>query len=79
MVNPSVIQQLAKAREREIFEATRKPRVFVPQRARVRERLGWSLVGLGVHLALNSRDLGASYWKHGGRYVPVREVRGASN
>jgi hypothetical protein len=53
MVNPSVLRQLGKEHEREILEASRIPRAAGSMGSRVRERLGWSLIGLGAHLALN--------------------------
>ncbi|HEY7946302.1 MAG TPA: hypothetical protein VID75_01430 [Acidimicrobiales bacterium] len=51
MTNPSAMQQLAKEHQRDILGASRVPRAgsLAPK---VRQRLGWSLIGLGVHLAL---------------------------
>jgi hypothetical protein len=56
MVNPSAMQQLAKEYQREILEAGRTRRRAVDAAGPgVRERLGWTLIGLGVHLALDGR------------------------
>jgi hypothetical protein len=52
MVNPSLLEQFGKERGREILEASRTPRGPGPW-PKVRQRLGWSLIGLGVHLALD--------------------------
>jgi hypothetical protein len=51
MTNPSAMHQLAKQHELEILAASRAPRVgsLAPK---VRQRLGRSLIGLGVHLAV---------------------------
>ncbi len=67
MVNPSLLQQLGAQRQSEILEASRIPRVPVAAGAGLRQRLGWSLIGLGVHLALNGRALDSGPWSH----VPV--------
>ena len=66
MVNPSAMQQLAKQRQHELLEAGRPRRVGEATGPGVRQRLGWTLIGLGVHLALNGRGTGT--W-HG---VPAR-------
>ena len=51
MVNPSVMQQFAKERGAEILEASQVPRA--PRSRRVRQRVGWSLIGVGARLALS--------------------------
>ncbi|HXQ43346.1 MAG TPA: hypothetical protein VN816_01815 [Acidimicrobiales bacterium] len=54
MVNPSLLRQLGKEHQREILAAGGPPRA--PEaRGRVRRRIGWSLIGLGVHLTLPGR------------------------
>jgi len=53
MTNPSVMQQLAQEHERETLAASRMPRRPGFLAPKVRRRLGWSLIGLGVHLALD--------------------------
>jgi hypothetical protein len=55
MVNPSVLEKLGKEHQREILEASRTPRVPRTLRPMVRQRLGWSLIGLGARLALDGR------------------------
>jgi hypothetical protein len=55
MVNPTVLQKLGKEHQREILEASRTPRVPRTLRPMVRQRLGWSLIGLGARLALDGR------------------------
>jgi hypothetical protein len=52
MLNPSVVQQLGKEHQREILEASRMAEASRSEGLGIRERLGWSLVGLGAHLAL---------------------------
>jgi len=54
MTNPSAMQQLAREHECEILATSRVPRAgsLAPK---VRRRLGVSLIGLGVHLALGTR------------------------
>ncbi|HXQ60800.1 MAG TPA: hypothetical protein VN796_00630 [Acidimicrobiales bacterium] len=52
MAHPTAMQQLAKEREREVLETTGRARRPEVVHLGVRERLGWSLVGIGVHLAL---------------------------
>jgi hypothetical protein len=54
MTNPSVVQQLGKERGREILEASMAAGPGWLD-GKVRERIGWSLIGLGVHLALDRR------------------------
>jgi hypothetical protein len=54
MVHPSAMQTLARERENEIqklLEIPRAPASF----PKVRERLGWSLISLGLHVALTAR------------------------
>jgi hypothetical protein len=53
MLNPSVVQQLGKERQREILEASRIEGASGSEGPGIRERLGWSLVGLGVHIAMH--------------------------
>jgi hypothetical protein len=48
------MQQMAKERENEILRSLQTPRA-PGSFPKVRERLGWSLIGLGVHLALTAR------------------------
>ncbi len=55
MVHPTAMLQLAHQREAEILEASRTPRAPGPF-PKTRERLGWSLIGLGTHLALKGRE-----------------------
>jgi hypothetical protein len=55
MVHPTAMLQLAHEREAEILEASRTPRA-PSSFPKVRERLGWSLIGLGTHLALKGRE-----------------------
>ncbi len=55
MVNPSLLQQLGKEHQREFLEAARIPRTPDAPGPRVRQRIGWSLVWLGLHLAMNPR------------------------
>jgi hypothetical protein len=55
MVNPTVLEKLGKERQREILEASRTPRLPRTLSPMVRQRLGWSLIGLGVRLALDGR------------------------
>ncbi len=70
MINPSLLQQLGRRRQSEILEASRTPRVPVAAGPGLRQRLGWSLIGLGVHLALNGRLFDSRPWSH----VPVGEA-----
>ena len=51
MVHPAAMEQLAKERQNEILRSSMTRRTPAPF-PKVRERLGWSLIGLGVHLAL---------------------------
>jgi hypothetical protein len=55
MVNPSAMQQLGKEHGREILQTSGAPRPRAVKGSRVRERLGWSLIGLGVRLALDGQ------------------------
>jgi hypothetical protein len=55
MVNPTVLQKLGKEHQREILEASRTPRAPRTLGPMVRQRLGWSLIGLGARLALDGR------------------------
>jgi hypothetical protein len=59
MVNPSVMQQLAKEQQGEILRASRARRAAGPVLPRARRRLGWSLIGLGAHLALDGSGWGS--------------------
>ncbi|MGD0440088.1 MAG: hypothetical protein ABSB52_05625 [Acidimicrobiales bacterium] len=61
MTNPSLLQQLAAQRQREIFTATRARRLGAVH-PKIRARLGWSLVGLGVRLALDAHAREAVHW-----------------
>jgi hypothetical protein len=61
MVHPSAMQQLARERETEIQEACRTPRT-PGSFPKMRQRLGWSLMGLGAHLALQGRQ--GQAWRH---------------
>jgi hypothetical protein len=58
MTNPSVMQQLAREHAREILEAGQARTAAAPVFPAVRRRLGWSLIGLGVHLALDGSGRG---------------------
>jgi hypothetical protein len=58
MFNPSVMQQLAKEQQGEILQASRARRAAGPVLPRARRRLGWSLIGLGAHLALDGSGRG---------------------
>jgi hypothetical protein len=62
MTNPSVLQQLAQEHQREILEASRTRRLRDPGGSGVRQRLGWSLIGLGVHLALGGYGRATNSW-----------------
>jgi hypothetical protein len=64
MVNPSVLQQLGKEHQREILEASRIPRTADSLVPRARRRLGWSLIGLGAHLAMDGQGRGSGPWHH---------------
>jgi hypothetical protein len=55
MAHPSAMLQMAHQREAELLEARRTPRV-PSSFLKARERLGWSLIGLGTHLALKGRE-----------------------
>ena len=55
MVHPTAMLQMAHEREAEILEACRTPRA-PSSFPKTRERLGWSLIGLGTHLALKGRE-----------------------
>ncbi len=76
MAHPTTMQQLAKDRGREILETSARPRRLGVVHVRARERLGWSLVGLGVHLALKGRGSDPSDWHRAGvptgRYQTLR-------
>ena len=54
MVNPSLLEQFGKEHGLEILASSRTPRGPV-RWPRVRQRLGWSLIGLGAHLALDGQ------------------------
>ncbi|MGO9962159.1 MAG: hypothetical protein ACLPUG_01865 [Acidimicrobiales bacterium] len=60
MTNPSLLRQLAEQHQREIFMATRARRLGPSPR--LRARLGWSLVGLGVRLALDAHAREPVQW-----------------
>ncbi|MGA2530468.1 MAG: hypothetical protein ABSG36_15080 [Acidimicrobiales bacterium] len=64
MINPTQLQQLTRQRQREVVTA--RVRQADPFRQSVRERLGWSLVGLGARLALNSAQRGLAEERLGG-------------
>jgi hypothetical protein len=55
MVHPWVMEQLVKEHQQEILEASRARGGQSPRVLRIRQRLGWSLVGLGARLALDER------------------------
>jgi hypothetical protein len=55
MVNPSLLRQMGKQHEQEILDAARVRQAAEPLRLPLSERLGWSLVGLGVHIVLESQ------------------------
>jgi hypothetical protein len=59
MTNPSVMQQLAREHVREILEAGHVRTAAAPVLPAVRRRLGWSLIGIGAHLALDGSGPGA--------------------
>ncbi|MGD0983368.1 MAG: hypothetical protein ABSA65_06060 [Acidimicrobiales bacterium] len=61
MINPSLLEMLAKQRQREILMATR---VRPPSSSHpgIRARLGWSLVDLGVRLVLDAHAREAVHW-----------------
>jgi hypothetical protein len=67
MTNPSAMEQLGREHRRETLEAGRIRRAAGPPFPRTRERVGWSLIGLGFRLALDGRGSGAGQW----RRVPV--------
>jgi hypothetical protein len=54
MVYPSAMQQLARERENEIQRSLLTPRAPAPF-PKVRERVGWSLISLGLHMAMTAR------------------------
>jgi hypothetical protein len=54
MVHPSEMQKLAREREDEVQRWLQSPRAPAPF-PKVRERLGWSLINLGLHVALTAR------------------------
>ena len=62
MINPTRLQQLM--RQRQVEAVAARARRLVPPRPGVRERLGWSLVGLGTRLALASSQRRADHWQH---------------
>jgi hypothetical protein len=65
MVNPSVMQQLASEYRREDLEAARIGGAGLqPSHRSVRERLGWSLVSLGVRLTRDPLAGGSGYGRH---------------
>jgi hypothetical protein len=77
MVNPAVMQQLAGERRREDLERVRIGGAGLQLAHRsVRERLGWSLVGLGARLAREPLTSGTGYANHarGGQRVRARSV-----
>jgi hypothetical protein len=53
MINPSEMRMLGKEHGSEILKAALTARAPDALGSRVRRRLGWSLIGLGVHLALD--------------------------
>jgi hypothetical protein len=56
MINPTQLQQLTRQRQTEVVTA--RARQAELSRQSLRERLGWSLVGLGARLALSSAQRG---------------------
>jgi hypothetical protein len=60
MINPTQMRQLAKQRQLEVVSA--RARRLGPPHAKARERLGWSLVGLGASLALGSSHCRVEQW-----------------
>ncbi|MGA2804975.1 MAG: hypothetical protein ABSF89_11390 [Acidimicrobiales bacterium] len=60
MTNPSLLRQLAEQRQREILTVTRARRLGPSPT--IRARLGWSLVGLGVRLALDAHARELIQW-----------------
>jgi predicted alpha/beta hydrolase len=70
MINPTLLRQLTEQRQREVVSA--RSRSLGPPRRGVRERLGWSLVGLGANLALGSRYRTAEQWH---RFLSEERVR----
>ena len=54
MVHPSAMQRLARERENEIQRFLQTPRAPASF-PKVRERLGWSLISLGLHVAVTAR------------------------
>jgi hypothetical protein len=66
MVNPAVMQQLAGEHRREDLERVRIGGAGLQLAHRsVRQRLGWSLVGLGARLAQEPMASGTGYGDHG--------------
>jgi hypothetical protein len=61
MINPALLEQLAKQRQREILKSISVRRLG-SSHAKVRERLGWSLVALGARLALSPQGREAVHW-----------------
>jgi len=57
MVHPSLLIDVAKERELLLERVARRPRAPLPERpapTTVRQRVGWSLIRVGVHLAVSS-------------------------
>jgi hypothetical protein len=71
MAHPSLLLQMAKERDREVAAASRRPRPPHPLAPKARERLGWSLIGLGMHLAFSPGRRGQGQWSVA-RTVPGR-------
>jgi hypothetical protein len=77
MVNPAVMQQLAGEHRREDLERVRTGGAGLQlAHPSVRERLGWSLVGLGARLAREPMASGTGYGSHapGGQRARARSV-----
>ena len=61
MTNPGVLRQLTKQRQHEIAAAAIHARGFGASFRGVRERVGWSLVGLGARLAIDPQVHNVTY------------------
>ena len=61
MTNPFLLRQIAEQHQREILMANRARRL-VPSHPRIRARLGWSLVVLGMRLAHDAHARDPMHW-----------------